>query len=102
MGGRMRLDGLTAAWIFAMNGPGAFGLWRRELGDSERNAQLRSLAALAAVFVGNRNPLVTALRLAEEDDTELGRAYVLLEALPTLPKRRLLSTYLAVHEAGGR
>ena len=40
---------------------GAFGPWLRALGDCERCAQLRSLAALAAVFVGSANPLVTTL-----------------------------------------
>jgi hypothetical protein len=43
---------------------GAFGPWLRALGDCERCAQLRSLAALAAVFVGSANRLVTALRRA--------------------------------------
>jgi hypothetical protein len=71
---------------------GAFGPWLRALGDCERCAQLRSLAALAAVFVGSANPLVTALRRAEQDDSELARAFALLEALPSIAKRRLLTT----------
>jgi hypothetical protein len=81
--------------------PGALGPWLREADDPERYAELRSLASLAAVFVGSNNPVVTALRRAEQDDTELGRAYALLEALPSIPKRRLLATYLAGHEAAG-
>jgi hypothetical protein len=81
---------------------GAFGPWLRELGDTERCAQLRSLAALAAVFVGSGNPLVAALRCAERDDVALARAHVLLEAMPSIPKRRLLATYLAVNDAGSR
>jgi hypothetical protein len=79
---------------------GAFGPWLRALGDCERCVQLRSLAALAAVLVGSSNPLVTALRCAERDDDALARAYALLEALPSLPKRRLLATYQAVEDAG--
>jgi hypothetical protein len=79
---------------------GAFGPWLRALGDCERCARLRSLAALAAVFVGSGNPLVTTLRRAERDDEELARAYSLLEALPSIPKRRLLATYGAVMDAG--
>jgi hypothetical protein len=79
---------------------GAFGPWLRALGDCERCAQLRSLAALAAVFVGSANPLVTTLRRAERDDDALARAYTQLEALPSIPKCRLLSTYLAVDDAG--
>jgi hypothetical protein len=70
---------------------GAFGPWLRALGDCERCAQLRSLAALAAVFVGSGNPLVSVLRRAERDDEE---------ALPSIPKRRLLATYGAVTDAG--
>ena len=79
---------------------GAFGPWLRALGDCERCAQLQSLAALAAVFFGSANPLVTALRRAEHDDDALASAYMLLEAMPTLPKRRLLSAYLAVNDVG--
>jgi hypothetical protein len=79
---------------------GAFGPWLRTVSDPEWCAQLRSLAALAAVFVGSANPLVTTLRRAERDDDALARAYTLLEALPSIPKRRLLSTYLAVDDAG--
>lgn len=79
---------------------GAFGPWLRELGDPERCAQLRrSLASLAALFVGSDNPLVTALRRAERDDGELARAFALLEALPSIPKRQLLTTYLVVEDA---
>jgi hypothetical protein len=72
----------------------------RELGDSERCALLRSLAALGAVFVGSSHPLVTALRRAEQDDDALAEACALLEALPSLPKRHLLVTFLVVNDAG--
>jgi hypothetical protein len=78
---------------------GAFGPWLRALGDCERCAQLRSLAALAAVYVGSSNLLVTVLRRAEQDDNELARAFALLEALPSIAKRRLLTTYQAVEDA---
>jgi hypothetical protein len=65
-----------------------------EIGDVERCAQLRSLASLA----GSGNPLVAALRRAEQHNSV--RAYVLLDALPSIPKRRLLATYRAVNNAG--
>ena len=79
---------------------GAFGPWLPNVGQVERCAQLRSLAALATVFLGCANPIVMALRRAEQDDAELARAYALLDALPSIPKRRLLSTFAAVNSAG--
>jgi hypothetical protein len=56
----------------------------------------------APVFVGSGNPLVMALRYAEQDNSGLNRAYMLLEALPSIPKRRMLATYFAVNDAGRR
>jgi hypothetical protein len=79
---------------------GAFGPWLRKRADAERRAQLRSLAALSAVFVGSHNPVVRELRLAERDDGALVSAYALFEQLPAIPKRRILATYGAVNDAG--
>jgi hypothetical protein len=73
-----------------------FGPWRPEIDPTERTAQLRCLAGLAAVFRGSHDPLVSALRAAEHDATALARAAELLERLPALVKRKLLSTYGAV------
>jgi hypothetical protein len=79
---------------------GAFGPWLRELGDPEHCAQLRSLAELAAVFTGSGSTLVGAPRRAEQDDGALSCAYALFEGLPSVRKRRLLATYLAVEDSG--
>jgi hypothetical protein len=73
-----------------------FGPWRPEIDATERVAQLRCLAGLAAVFRGCHDPLVAALREAEHDAAALARASELLERLPALVKRKLLSTFGSV------
>jgi hypothetical protein len=69
-----------------------FGPWRPELPATERIAQLRCLAGLAAVFRGSHYPLVAALRKAEHDAAALAQA----SGMPALVKLRLLSTFGAV------
>jgi hypothetical protein len=80
-----------------MTGPAApFGPWSPNVGPTERIAQLRSLAALAAVSVGSGHPLVTELRAAETDSDAAKRALALLDALPSLTRRRLIATFGAI------
>jgi hypothetical protein len=73
-----------------------FGPWSPDLDPTERVAEFRSLASLSALLVGSGNPLVAALRLAEQDTAAAVRALELLEELPALTRRRLLSTFGAV------
>jgi hypothetical protein len=75
-----------------MTGP-AFGPWSPDVDPAERIAQLRSLAALGAVSVGSSHPLVAELRAAETNHAAAGRALALLDALPSLTRRRLLATF---------
>jgi hypothetical protein len=63
---------------------------------SERAKQLRALQALAAVYLGSANPLVATLRQAEHDSGALPHAAELLDRVPSLTRRRILSTFGAV------
>jgi hypothetical protein len=75
----------------------AFGPWSPDVVDpTEKVAQLRSLAALSALLVGSGHPLVSTLRAAEDDSDAADQARELLDALPALTKRRLLSTFSTI------
>jgi hypothetical protein len=76
--------------------PLAFGPWSRGIDPIERDAQLRCLAGLAAAFVGSAHPLVAALRTTERDAEAAARALQMPDALPSLTRRRLLTTFGAV------
>jgi hypothetical protein len=73
-----------------------FGPWSPGIAQAERIAQLRSLAALAAVLVGSGHQLVAELRAAETDRDAAERALALLDALPRLTQRRLIATFGAI------
>ena len=73
-----------------------FGPWVAGIDPAERRAQLRSLAALAAAFTGSSSELVAALRDAEHGEAAATHAFEVLNRLPALTKRRLLSTFGAV------
>ena len=62
----------------------------------ERVAQLRSLAALAAVFLGSAHPLVEMLRAAKRDDEAAMRALHMIDRVPPLTRRRTLATFCRV------
>jgi hypothetical protein len=70
-----------------------FGPFVPGITETERIAELRSLAVLVAVFTGSENPLVPLLRQAEHDDAAAVRALELLDRVPALTRRRLLSTF---------
>jgi hypothetical protein len=88
-----------------MTGPhpaGGFGPWTAAITPTERVAQFRLLAGLAALLFGSRNALVLSLRQAERDDVARVRALDLLNAAPALPRRRLIATFGAVMWAPSR
>ena len=77
-----------------MTGPAAhFGPSSPNVDPAERIAQLRSLAA---VSVGSDHPRVAELRAAETDRDAAERALALLDALPSLTRRRLIATFGAI------
>ena len=74
----------------------AFGPWSPGLNPVERVAQLRCIGGLAAVFLGSDHRLVAVLRRAETDSSALAQALVVVDGLPSLTRRRLLTTFGAV------
>jgi hypothetical protein len=76
--------------------PLPFGPWVVGIAPAERIAQLRALAALAAVFLGSAHPLVEMLRAAERDDDAAAQALALLDRVPSLTGRRMLATFCRV------
>ena len=74
-----------------------YGPWSPGLCDEvERGKQLRSLQALAAVYLGSTSPLIAALREAEHDGNALVQAGALLDRVPSLTRRRMFSTFATV------
>jgi hypothetical protein len=70
-----------------------YGPWSPTVDRIERGKQLRSMAALTAVYLGSDHPLVAELRAAETDAMAFVRAQDLVEALPAGTRRRLLGTF---------
>jgi hypothetical protein len=75
---------------------GPFGPWSPTCDRIERGKQLRTLASIAYLRLGPRHPLVAELRAAEHDPMALVRAQDLVDALPPLPRRRLIATFSAI------
>jgi hypothetical protein len=73
-----------------------YGPWSATVPNDERFRQLRCLAGIAAVMLGSAHPLTRKLRLAEDDAMSFVRAQELLNMLPALTRRRLLSIFSAV------
>ena len=68
-----------------------------DLEPAERLAQLRALQALARVLAGPAAvALIAALRQAEADTSALPAVDLALDALPTVPRRRILCTLAAI------
>lgn len=75
-----------------------WGPWRRDIDIAERLARFRCLRSLVKVLVGpGAAELVNVLRQAEANDDAAARASVMFEQLPALARRRVLSTYAALH-----
>jgi hypothetical protein len=76
--------------------PQRFGPFRHGLAETERVAELRSIAALVAIYCGSSSPAVMALREAESDATASEAALAAVNAIPSLMRRRLLSVFGSV------
>jgi hypothetical protein len=76
-----------------------FGPWVPNIDSGERLARIRSMRALALVFVRPQRDFLEALARAEIDSAALVTALELLEKLPALPKRKLLATYADLSRA---
>jgi hypothetical protein len=75
-----------------------FGPWADNLSDAERLARWRGLRAAAFLLLGSSHPFIQTLRQAESDAAAARRALAELEALPALPRRRLLACLLRLQE----
>jgi hypothetical protein len=74
-----------------------WGPWAKAIGDAERVACLRALAAFVQAAYGTTHPLFSALYWAESGEPEDLEALALeLERFPALDKRKLLSRWAAM------
>ena len=71
------------------------------ISEPERAARCRELRALAFVYLGLRHPATVALAEAVADPAAAALALALLDAVPALPRRRLLSAYGALIAPNG-
>ena len=67
-----------------------------DVAGMERTARLRELRMAARLLLGPRHELTRALASAIADPDALGDALAILDALPALPRRRLLATLVSV------
>jgi hypothetical protein len=70
-----------------------------DLSDAERLARWRALRCAAVLLIGGNHPLVETLRRAETEADAGSRALAELDALPALPRRRLLACLVKLQEA---
>jgi hypothetical protein len=70
-----------------------FGPWVPVADRGERMARFRMLASLVAIYTGSWHPLVAELRAAESDEAAADRALIAFNALPAIPRRKILSTW---------
>jgi class 3 adenylate cyclase len=74
-----------------------YGPWSPSLHDEvERGKQLRSLQALVAVYMGSTSPLIAQLREAEANPGALMAASEVLDKVPSLKQRNILTTFAAI------
>jgi len=85
------------SWVWAPiphNRPYMIAAWH-DLPDAERRARLRALQALVRILAGPAGrELVSVLRQAEANTAALPAADAEIDALPTVTRRRILSTFL--------
>jgi hypothetical protein len=82
-----------------MNGPhpaGGFGPWVADLEHAEERAQLRLIGGITASFIGCQHPIIAILRRAEGDADAKAEALRMLNCLPSLTKRRIISVFGSV------
>jgi hypothetical protein len=68
----------------------------------ERAGQLGRVCGICAILLRSTHPLVPLLREAEGDERALARALDMIDALPSLTRRRLISTFGATQWAQPR
>lgn len=71
-----------------------WGPWAKAIGDAERVACLRSLAAFVQGLFGTNHPMFAALFWAESlDPADLDAASHALDQMPSRDRRKVVGTY---------
>jgi hypothetical protein len=65
----------------------------------ERAGQIGRVCGIAAMLLRSTHPLVALLRQAERDDRALAKALDMVDALPTLARRKLIASFGATQWA---
>jgi hypothetical protein len=73
-----------------------YGPWAPGIDRVECRLQMRGMSVTAYMLLGPHHPLWRTLRDGETDPTAFVRAQELVEALPSLWRRRLLATHMAI------
>jgi hypothetical protein len=81
---------------------GAFGPWIADVEPGEERAQLRLVGGIAAAFIGSWHPLVATIRRAEDDACAKADTLRMLNVLPSLTRRRIVSVFGGVMWAKGQ
>jgi hypothetical protein len=68
----------------------------------DRAGRVGRVCGIATLLLGSNHPLIAVLRAAERDDQALARALDLIDALPTLTRRKLIASYGATQWAQSR
>jgi hypothetical protein len=82
--------------------PGRLSFLVVGVSELERQARCRELRALSLLLLGHGHAATVALAAAIADPAATDRALRLVDALPALRHRRLLASYTALLERGGR
>lgn len=72
-----------------------FGPWESGIDPTERLARCRVMRCITVLLFGRDHPLVLALRSAERDEAALRMSEMVVTDMPSIPRRRLLSSYVA-------
>jgi hypothetical protein len=78
----------------------SFEPWTEGIAPDERLARLRSLRAMTILMYCSHGDLIAALKKAEREADWLPRALDELERIPSLHRRRLLSSYCNLFGVG--
>lgn len=74
-----------------------WGPFKHDLDPAERLASMRCLRALCRLLVHPDHSIHVLLTHAERDPAAMPVAAAAFDALPSLPRRRVLATFAALH-----
>ena len=74
----------------------SYGPWAPGIERVECRLQMRGMSVIAYMLLGPYHPLWSMLRAGETDPTAYVEAQSMVERLPSLTRRRLLATHMAI------